>query len=118
MWQKKKLSTASDDHALIRESAVLDMVPFGRSELRRQVKDGRFKPPIRIKTSGGKTILAWQLGEIRQYNLNLIRQRDLQIAAEKARASESDAAPDVGVQHNQKGAQQDVAESDEATPGG
>jgi predicted DNA-binding transcriptional regulator AlpA len=89
MWKKKvQLPEARDDHALVRESVVLSMVPFGRSELRGRVKKGTFPAPVRVKTAGGKVIIAWPLAEIRQFNLDLVRQRDQAIAAERAADAE------------------------------
>jgi predicted DNA-binding transcriptional regulator AlpA len=87
-------STELPDEALIREAVVLSMIPQGRAQMRKGVANKTFPQPVRFRTSGGRIVLAWVMGEIRAYVRALVKARDQELAAAKARALEElDSAP-------------------------
>ncbi|MBB5866194.1 AlpA family phage regulatory protein [Xanthomonas sp. 3058] len=51
------------DSALIRQPAVLSIIPLGRSTMWARVKSGEFPAPIKVSPG----ITAWRLGDVRRW---------------------------------------------------
>lgn len=54
------------DSALVRQRALLGVLPFSAATLWRRVRDGSFPEPVRVTSA----ITAWQWGKVRTWLVN------------------------------------------------